>query len=107
MRKFLGFVVIVFVLLAPPAVAGAQTDTSARDPFVPLIQPSPIATGTDRTVPVDPTVPVTPTAAPDEPLPGTGSPTVTWVGFGYALVALGGGAVVVSKLLGPVRVAAR
>lgn len=106
MRKFLGAAVLVLALLVPAAAASAQESTTVRDPFVPLIQPSPVATGTDPTVPVDPVV-VDPAPDPDEPLPGTGAPATTWVGLGYVLIALGAGAVAVSKLFGPMRATAR
>ncbi|MDQ3953850.1 MAG: hypothetical protein M3279_12955 [Actinomycetota bacterium] len=108
MRKFLGLCAIVFVLLAAAPAALAQSDTGVRDPFVPLIAPSPVATeGTDPAVPTDPTVPVDPVPDPNEPLPGTGSSASPWVGLGYVLIALGAGAVVLSKVLGPVRLTAR
>ena len=97
---------IAFVLLVPAGIAFAQ-DPAARDPFVPLIQPSPIATGDGTTVPTDPTVPVDPDPDPTDPLPSTGSPTVTWIGLGYVLIALGGGAVALSKVLRPTRLASR
>lgn len=107
MRKFLGLAAIVFVLLAPAGAALAQ-DPATRDPFVPLIQPSPIATGGGTGVPVDPTVPVDPVPDPTDPLPTTGSPaTMSWVGLGYTLIALGSGAVVLSKVLRPERVLSR
>lgn len=106
MRKLLGTAAIVLVLLLPAAAAFAQSDTAVRDPFVPLIQPSPVATGVDPTVPVDPAEPV-PAPDPTEPLPGTGSSTVTWFGLGYVLIALGTGAVVLSKVAGPPRLASR
>ena len=103
MRKFLGLaaIVVAFVALAP--LAYAQTDTSVRDPFVPLVQPSPLASGTDPTVPTDPTNPVEPVPPPVEPMPQTGSSTATWVGFGYVLVALGTGSVALARVLGPQR----
>ena len=92
--------VALVVLVVAPA-ASAQSETGVRDPFVPLIAPSPVATGTDPTVPVDPGAPVVPTPDPDEPLPGTGSETSSWVGLGYVLVALGSGAVALSRIFGP------
>lgn len=107
MRKFLGVAAIVTVLLVPAGVALAQ-DPAARDPFVPLIQPSPAATGDGTGVPVDPTVPVDPVPDPTDPLPSTGSSsTMSWIGLGYALIALGSGAVVLSKVLRPVRAVSR
>ena len=106
MRKFLGALGIVVVLLAPAGAALAQ-NAQARDPFLPLVQPSPVATGDGTTVPTDPTVPVDPVPDPTDPLPNTGSSTLTWAGFGYVLVALGAGAVVLSKVYGPLRIAAR
>ncbi len=103
MRKLLGLCAVVFVLLAAAPSALAQSDAGVRDPFVPLIAPSPVATaGTDPTVPTDP-VPVNPAPDPDEPLPGTGSSTTSWVGMGYALIALGAGAVVLARVFGPLR----
>ena len=105
MRKFLGLCAIVLVLLAAAPAALAQSDTGVRDPFVPLIAPSPVATeGTGATVP---TVPVDPAPDPNEPLPGTGSSTSSWIGLGYVLMALGAGAVVLSRVFGPARLAAR
>ncbi len=107
MRKFLGIGAIVLASLAASAPALAQDDAPVRDPFVPLVQPSPVATGTDPTVPVDPAAPVDPAPDPNEPLPGTGSSAATWFGLGYVLVALGAGAVAVAKLFAPLRVASR
>lgn len=107
MRKFLGLVVIVLALAAPAAPALAQSDAGVRDPFVPLISPTVPEDGTtDPTVPVDPGgVVVDP--VPTEPLPGTGSPAVTWFGLAYAVIALGAGAVALSRLFGPLRAPAR
>lgn len=105
MRKFLGVAAIVFVLLAPAGAAAAQ-QPQARDPFAPLIRPEPVPTDGGTGVPTDPTVPVDP-VDPTDPLPTTGSSTTTWVGLGYVLVALGTGAVVLSKVFRPVRVASR
>ncbi|HEX2195358.1 MAG TPA: hypothetical protein VHJ76_00410 [Actinomycetota bacterium] len=108
MRKVLCLcaVVLAFAVAAPSALA--QSDTGVRDQFVPLIAPSPVATGgTVPTTPVDPAVPVDPVPDPNEPLPGTGSSTSPWVGLGYVLVALGAGAVVLSRVYGPTRVALR
>lgn len=106
MRKFLGVTAIVFVLLASAGVASAQ-EAQTRDPFVPLIQPNPVATTDPSGVPIDPTVPVDPVPDPADPLPSTGSPATTWLGLGYVLIALGTGAVVLSKVYGPLRVAPR
>jgi hypothetical protein len=108
MRRFLATAAIAGALLAPAGAAWAQAGTTVRDPFDPLIQPSPAATATDPTVPLGPTVPtIDPAPDPDEPLPGTGSQTATWTGLGYVLVALGAGAVAVSRLFAPVRAPAR
>jgi hypothetical protein len=107
MRKFLGIAAVVaLVLLALAPLAYAQSDAGVRDPFDPLIQPSPAATGIDPTVSVDPGLPVDP-VTPVDPLPDTGADAVTWFGLGYALIALGTGAVVVARLYGPRRLAAR
>lgn len=106
MRKFLGIAAIAMALLAPAGAALAQ-DPATRDPFLPLVQPSPVQTGDGTTVPTDPTVPVDPAPDPTDPLPSTGSSTVTWVGLGYVLIALGGGAVALSKVLRPARLASR
>lgn len=106
MRKFLGLSAIALALLALAPVAHAQ-EPGVRDPFAPLVVPDPVATGTDPTVPTDPSVVVDPVPDPTEPLPETGSPTVTWFGLGYVLIALGAGAVVVSKLFGRARLPAR
>lgn len=106
MRKFLGTAAIVCALLVPAGAALAQ-DAGARDPFVPLIQPNPVATGDGTLVPTDPTVPVDPAPDPTDPLPTTGSSSTTWVGLGYVLIALGSGAVVLSKVLRPVRLVPR
>ena len=105
-RKFLGVAAIVAMLLVPARVAVAQ-DPATRDPFVPLIQPSPIATGDGTGVPFDPAVPVDPVPDPTDPLPNTGSSTISWIGLGYVLIALGSGAVALSKILRPVRFASR
>ena len=103
MRKFLGSLAIAFVLLAPAGAALAQ-DAPARDPFLPLVQPEPVATGDGTTDPTDPTVSVDPVPDPTDPLPTTGSSsTLSWAGFGYVLVALGTGAVALAKLYGPTR----
>jgi hypothetical protein len=104
-RKIL--VLAAFVLVMAPSGAASAQDSPVRDPFVPLVQPSPVATGDGTTVPTDPTVPVDPAPDPDEPLPNTGSPAITWVGLGYVLIAFGGGAVVLSKVLRPVHLTAR
>ena len=101
MRKFLGLAAIVFVLLVPAGAALAQ-DAQVRDPFAPLIQPEPIATD-GTTDPTDPTVPVDPVVDPTDPLPTTGSSATTWTGLGYVLIALGAGAVVLSKVYAPIR----
>lgn len=92
-------------MLAPSAPALAQ-DTSVRDPFAPLVSPTEASGGTtDPGVP-DPADPVV-VPDPTEPLPGTGSETTSWVGLGYVLIALGAGAVTLSKVYGPLRVTAR
>ncbi|HEX2295293.1 MAG TPA: hypothetical protein VHN37_08295 [Actinomycetota bacterium] len=100
--KKLVLLVTIAGALSVPAVAFAQ---DVRDPFVPLIQPSPVVTGDGTTVPTDPTVVVDPDPAPDptDPLPGTGSETASWIGLGYVLVALGSGALLLSKVLRPSR----
>lgn len=105
MRKFLGIAAIVFALFVPAGAALAQ-DSTARDPFVPLIQPQPVPT-TDTGVPTDPTVPVDPAPDPTDPLPSTGSSTTTWLGLGYVLIALGTGSVVLSRVYAPLRPVAR
>ena len=103
MRKFLGVcgAAIVLTLGVAPA-ALAQDPAPARDPFAPLIAPPTADGSTDPSNPTDPTVPVDP-VDPVDPLPNTGSPLSTWFGIGYFLVALGGGAVVLSKVLAPPR----
>ncbi|HYO61516.1 MAG TPA: hypothetical protein VEU29_06425 [Actinomycetota bacterium] len=106
MRKLLGLSAMVLVLFAAAPVAHAQ-EAGVRDPFAPLIDPNPVATVTDPTAPTDPTVPVDPVVDPTDPLPTTGSSSVTWFGLGYVLIALGGGAVALSRLFGPPRLAAR
>ena len=102
MRKFLGLAAIVLVFLVPAGAALAQ-DAQVRDPFLPLVQPTPIEGDDGTTVPTDPTVPVDPAPDPTDPLPSTGSSAATWTGLGYVLIALGAGAVVLSKMYAPVR----
>jgi hypothetical protein len=107
MRKFPGIagVVLVLVVIAAPA-ALAHESPAARDPFAPLIVPGqPGGSTTDPTNPTDPAVPVDPD--PVDPLPDTGSPTSSWLGLSYFLVAFGTGALVLSKVLGPPRVSVR
>lgn len=106
MRKFLGVLAISFVLgLALAPAAFAQDTGTARDPFLPLIG-DPVTGVVDPTNPTDPTIPVDP-VVPVDPLPNTGSSTSSWLGLGYFLVALGGCAVVASKVLGPMPVSSR
>lgn len=101
MRKFLGLVAALLTVCALAAPALAQDDP-VRDPFAPLITPTtaPVSPVPGQPVPAAPTAPVAP--APTDPLPSTGSSTSTWVGIAYLLVAFGGGAVVLSKVFGPV-----
>lgn len=84
-------------MVAAPAALAQE----ARDPFAPLIAPPGTTGATDPGALVDPTVPVDPAPDPVDPLPDTGSSTSSWFAVGYFLVALGGGAVVLSKVLGP------
>jgi LPXTG-motif cell wall-anchored protein len=107
MRKFLGVCGVALVLSLAAAPAALAQEPIARDPFLPLIVPD-SGTGTvDPANPADPTIPVDPIPDPVDPLPNTGSSTSSWFGVGYFLVALGGGAVVLSKVLGPVPVHVR
>ena len=98
---------VLLVLGAPGAPALAQSDTGVRDPFVPLISPTVPDDGTtDPTVPVDDGgIVVQPD--PTDPLPGTGSSSATWFGLAYVVIALGTGAVMLSKLFGPLRLSTR
>jgi hypothetical protein len=101
MRKFLGVLALSLLLLgAALPVALGQEAPPARDPFVPLIGPSPTATGVAPTSDPAPTDPVDPDP---EPLPDTGSSTSSWFGVGYVLVAFGAGALVLSRVYGPLR----
>lgn len=107
MRKVLGLGLIVVALAGPAVPALAQSDTGVRDPFVPLISPTVADDGTgDPATPVDDGGTV---VAPDptEPLPGTGSPAMTWFGLAYVVIALGAGAVALSRLFGPLRLTTR
>ena len=107
MRKFLGVLGLILILAITAAPAAfAQDTTTARDPFLPLISETP-AGSTDPGAPTDPTVPVDPDPDPVDPLPDTGSSTTSWFGVAYFLVAFGGGAVVLSKVLGPTPVSSR
>ncbi len=101
MRKFLGVLGIALVMSVAAAPAAlAQDRPAARDPFAPLIAP-PTADGSiDPVNPTDPTVPVVP-VEPVDPLPDTGSSTSAWFAVAYFLMALGGGAVVLSRVFGP------
>jgi hypothetical protein len=105
MRKLLGLLVLVGVLTVLGPAAAAQPEV-VRDPFVPLISPTtaPAAPG----VPGGPVATLPPAApAPTDPLPSTGSSPTPWVGLGYLLVALGAGAVALSRLFGPTPVTTR
>ncbi len=96
MRKTFGALAVGLVLavcVAPAALA------QQRDPFAPVISLQPDDGTTDPGVPgvVDPVDPVPP---PTDSLPGTGSAPAPWIGIAYALVALGTGAVALSRLFG-------
>ncbi|MFN2586505.1 MAG: hypothetical protein ABR613_00095 [Actinomycetota bacterium] len=106
MRRLLVVVSAALILAAAAPAALAQDAPAARDPFVPLIAPTPPDGAADPTAPGDPTVPVTP-APPVDPLPDTGSHVSWWFGAAYFLVALGAGALVLSKVVGPPRAALR
>jgi hypothetical protein len=92
---------IVALVSAAPAFA------QARDPFDPLVtQSSSGGTsggggGGSETVDVAPQGNVAP--AGQEALPATGADTSVWLGVAYVLVALGVGAIALSKVYAPQR----
>lgn len=105
MRKLLALAALVGALTLVSPAAAAHPE-GVRDPFAPLVSPTtaPAAPG----VPGDPVAPPPPVApAPTDPLPTTGSSPTPWVGLGYLLVALGAGAVALSRLFGPAALSAR
>ena len=97
MRKVLvtcALSVMLVIALAP--LAAAQ---GGRDPFalvISLTEPDGLPTD-----PTDPVIDPDPAPVPVDPLPSTGARSDSWMGLAYALVALGGGAVVLSRLVGP------
>jgi hypothetical protein len=90
---------IVALVSAAPAFA------QARDPFDPLVtQSSSGGTsggGGGGSVDVAPQGDVAP--AGQEALPATGADTSVWIGIAYVLVALGVGAIALSKVYAPQR----
>ena len=102
MKKIVfGLVLASIVALVSAAPAFAQ----ARDPFDPLVtQSSSGGTsggGGGGSVDVAPQGDVAP--AGQEALPATGADTSVWIGIAYVLVALGVGAIALSKVYAPQR----
>jgi|ERR687895_624087 hypothetical protein len=102
MKKIVfGLVLASIVALVSAAPAFAQ----ARDPFDPLVTQSSSAgssggggSETDFQVPQGDVAP-----AGQEALPATGASTSVWLGIAYVLVALGVGALALSKVYAPQR----
>src|SRR4051812_24059415 len=98
MRKFVvgaALMVWLAVLVAPATAA------PVRDPFRSPIStvPGSEAPGTTTTdTSISGSVPFTPS---DEQTPNTGFDASTWLGVAYALLAVGAGALVLSRQLGP------
>jgi hypothetical protein len=91
---------IVALVSAAPAFA------QARDPFDPLVTQSSSGgtsggVGGSESVDVAPQGDVAP--AGQEALPATGADTSVWLGIAYVLVALGVGAIALSKVYAPQR----
>ena len=83
------------VLIAAPAFA-------QRDPFDPVIDPNavPVVTGATTTDPTTTTTTVPPNVGSDE-LANTGADVAPWLAISYGLVAMGAGAVVISRMYQP------
>ncbi len=90
---------IAALLSAAPAFA------QARDPFDPLVTQSSGSSagggGGSETGDTTPQGDVAPAA--EDALPATGADTSVWLGLAYVLVALGAGALVLSKVYAPQR----
>ena len=97
MRKLLATCALsVMLVIALAPLAAAQ---EARDPFAPVISlTDPDGTPTD---PTDPVIDPDPAPVPVDTLPSTGTYSNSWLGLAYALVALGAGTVLLSRLVGP------
>jgi hypothetical protein len=102
-RKLAAFLILacsLLVLAAAPALA--------KDPFEPLVTTEDAATGsttgsTTTGSTDDPAVIGVPDTPADESMPNTGSDVSSWLVLSYALVVVGGAAVVVSRTLRPAR----
>ena len=100
MRRF-----AILCLLTAGILWGATPATAQRDPFDPLVSENGGAAtpAPDTTAPADDTAPSDTTdeaaPAPDEPMPGTGGEPSPWVGLATLLMALGGGLLVLVKVL--------
>jgi hypothetical protein len=102
MKKIVfGLVLASIVALVSAAPAFAQ----ARDPFDPLVtQSSSSSSGSGGASETDYQAPQGDVApAGQEALPATGANTSVWLGIAYVLVALGVGALVLSKVYAPQR----
>lgn len=91
MIKVVALLAIVTTWLAAPA-ALAQV----RDPFQPLVDPD-AGTGTSVEGEVAPAVQPLP-AAPDEPLPDTGSESSPYLAVAFVLICLGLAAMAIARL---------
>ncbi|MDQ3940506.1 MAG: hypothetical protein M3238_04050 [Actinomycetota bacterium] len=98
MRRILLTVVtatLLTITVAAPALA------QPRDPFRPLVGgPGTTTSTTTTTGEIDSTTTV---PAGSERLAETGSDTQSWFGLAYALIALGGGALVLARMRAPTR----
>lgn len=83
------------VLIAAPAFA-------QRDPFDPVIDPNaaPVVTGVTTTDTTTTTTTVPPNVGSDQ-LANTGADVAPWLAIAYGLVAMGAGAVVISRMYQP------
>ena len=102
MKKILSCLALASIV---SLVSAAPAFAQARDPFDPLVtQSSSGGTsggGGGGSVDVAPQGDVAP--AGQEALPATGADTSVWIGIAYVLVALGVGAIALSKVYAPQR----
>jgi hypothetical protein len=103
MRRIAAGMICLAVLTLAASPAWAQ-----KDPFDPLIteestttQPSDGTATTDTTDTTDTTTTVDSVAPADEPMPTTGTDPSSWVGLAVLAIALGGGLLVLVRVLDP------
>ena len=100
MRRFVGavFLVLVLIALAAPAFAQSRIPEGARDPFEPLIAPGTGQATGDGTTDDGGGPVVQPAPDTTDRLATTGMDVQPWLMAAYSLIALGGGAVVWSRV---------